>query len=73
MDASVAVKWLVSEEGRREALMLTGPRIERHAPDLMLPECANVIWKKHRRGEIPGVRLLLHRMRKADGLGPRHV
>lgn len=53
MDASVAVKWFVSEEGRREALMLTGPRIERHAPDLMLPECANVIWKKHRRGEIP--------------------
>ena len=53
VDASVAVKWLVSEEGRREALMLTGPRIERHAPDLMLPECANVIWKKHRCGEIP--------------------
>ncbi len=52
VDASVAVKWFVEEEGRREALTLTAPRIERHAPDLMLPECANVIWKKHRRGEI---------------------
>lgn len=52
VDASVAVKWFVSEEGRREALRLTAARIERHAPDLMLPECANAIWKKHRRGEI---------------------
>lgn len=52
VDASVAVKWFVEEEGHREALALTGPRIERHAPDLILPECANVIWKKHRRGEI---------------------
>ena len=52
VDASVAIKWLVEEEGRREALMLTAPRLERHAPDLMLPECANVIWKKQRRGEI---------------------
>ncbi|WP_420634194.1 type II toxin-antitoxin system VapC family toxin [Candidatus Palauibacter sp.] len=53
VDASVAVKWFVDEEGRREALTLTGPRIERHAPGLLLPECANVIWKKQRRGEIP--------------------
>ncbi len=52
VDASVAVKWFVEEEGHREALTLTGPRIERYAPDLVLPECANVIWKKHRRGEI---------------------
>ena len=52
VDASVAVKWLVEEEGRREALTLTAPRLERHAPDLVLPECANVIWKKERRGEI---------------------
>ena len=53
VDASVAVKWLVDEEGRREALTLTAPRLERHAPDLVLHECANVIWKKKRRGEIP--------------------
>ena len=53
VDASVAVKWLVEEEGRREALTLTAPRLKRHAPDLVLHECANVIWKKKRRGEIP--------------------
>ncbi len=52
VDASVAVKWFVEEEGRGQALTLTAPRLERHAPDLMLPECANVIWKKQRRGEI---------------------
>ena len=52
VDASVAVKWFVEEEGRSQALTLTAPRLERHAPDLMLPECANVIWKKQRRGEI---------------------
>ncbi|WP_420462852.1 type II toxin-antitoxin system VapC family toxin [Candidatus Palauibacter sp.] len=52
VDASVAVKWFVAEEGRREALKLTGARIDRRAPDLMLPECANVIWKKSRSGEI---------------------
>jgi predicted nucleic acid-binding protein len=56
VDASVAVKWLVEEEGRREALTLTAPRLERHAPDLLLPECANVIWKKERRGEIAAAR-----------------
>ena len=59
VDASVAVKWFVEEEGRSEALSLTAPRLERHAPDLVLHECANVIWKKERRGEIPSAHLFI--------------
>ncbi|MCY4397770.1 MAG: type II toxin-antitoxin system VapC family toxin [Gemmatimonadetes bacterium] len=52
VDASVAVKWFFSEDQRKEARYLLAPRIERYAPDLLLVECANVIWKKARRREI---------------------
>ena len=52
VDASVAVKWFVAEDHRREARHLLAPRIERYAPDLLPIECANAIWKKARRGEI---------------------
>lgn len=52
VDASVAVKWFVAEDHRKEARHLLGPGIERFAPDLLPVECANTIWKKARRGEI---------------------
>ena len=52
VDASVAVKWFVAEDHRKEARHVLGPRIERYAPDLLPVECANAIWKKARRGEI---------------------
>ena len=55
VDASVAVKWFVAEDHRKEARSLLGPRIERTAPDLLPVECASVIWKKARRGEIRSV------------------
>jgi predicted nucleic acid-binding protein len=55
VDASVAIKWVVPEDGEAEdgsdaALGL----LERGllAPDLLLAEFANVMWKKARRGEI---------------------
>ena len=53
VDASVAVKWLVAEPHSRDARELLGPRIVLHAPDFILTEIANVIWKKVRRKEIP--------------------
>ena len=53
VDASVAVKWLFTEERSREARQLLSPSIEMFAPDLILLESANVIWKKHIRSEIP--------------------
>ncbi|MGE0224924.1 MAG: type II toxin-antitoxin system VapC family toxin [Acetobacteraceae bacterium] len=52
VDESVAIKWLVQEEGTAQALAL------RHhtlcAPDLLLPECANILWKKHHLDELTG-------------------
>ena len=50
IDASVAIKWVVEEPGTRQALDLS-----RHtllAPDLLVAECANILWKKVRRSEL---------------------
>jgi len=50
IDASVAIKWLISEAGTPEALALrNNPLI---APDLLMSECANILWKKVQRKEL---------------------
>ena len=56
VDASVAVKWLFTEEHSQVARQLLAPRIVLHAPDFLLIEAANVIWKKVRRKEISDAR-----------------
>ena len=50
-DASVAIKWVVEERGTHEALALlrAGKII---APDLLMAECSNVLWKKVERKEL---------------------
>ena len=53
VDASITVKWFFAENHSREARQLLAPRIVLHAPDFILTEVANVIWKKARRKEIP--------------------
>lgn len=51
VDASIAVKWVVEEEGTTEALSLRrGARLL--APELLVAECANVFWKKYQRKEL---------------------
>ena len=51
IDASVAIKWLVEERGSAAALsLLDGPELI--APDLLMPECANILWKKVVRAEF---------------------
>jgi predicted nucleic acid-binding protein len=50
IDASVAIKWVVAEPGTDEALALRRERL--FAPDLLIPECANILWKKVRRNEL---------------------
>jgi predicted nucleic acid-binding protein len=51
IDASVAIKWFVPEDGSEHALTLArGHRLV--APDLLVVECANILWKKARRSEI---------------------
>ena len=53
VDASIVVKWFVAEPLYNEARRLLARRIDLHAPDLVLSEFANTIWKKTRRKEIP--------------------
>lgn len=51
IDASVALKWVLPEDGTDRARAL----IEQDAlaaPDLFWIECANVLWVKARRGQI---------------------
>ena len=51
VDASVALKWVIEEEGSEAAgaLLLEEPLA---APELLMVECANVLWAKTRRGVL---------------------
>ena len=51
VDASVAVKWVVQENGSARAVRLRA-EFGFVAPELMLAECANILWKKAQRGEL---------------------
>ena len=51
IDASIAVKWVVEESGTPEALALRQLAMLT-APDLLVPECANILWKKVQRKEL---------------------
>jgi predicted nucleic acid-binding protein len=51
VDASVALKWVLEEEGSEAAgsLLREEPLA---APDVLIVECANVLWTKARRGTL---------------------
>jgi predicted nucleic acid-binding protein len=51
VDANIALKWVVRESGNDDALILLD-RYKLSAPDLLLAECANALWKKVARQEI---------------------
>ena len=51
IDASIAVKWVVEEDGTAEALALR-QRNKLIAPQLLVAECANILWKKVQRDEL---------------------
>jgi predicted nucleic acid-binding protein len=51
IDASIAIKWVVEEEGTQAALALR-KEAELIAPDLLIAECANILWKKVQRDEL---------------------
>ncbi len=53
VDASVAVKWLVPEEGRPEAKALLDGGELLAAPELIVAEVASGIARKARLGQIP--------------------
>jgi predicted nucleic acid-binding protein len=50
IDASVAVKWVLPELDSDRAEALLDHALA--APDVLFAECANVLWKKVRRGEL---------------------
>lgn len=52
VDASVAVKWLVVEEGSADARGLLDAAEELHAPRLLVSEVANAVWRKVRLGQV---------------------
>jgi predicted nucleic acid-binding protein len=52
IDASIAVKWVVQEDRTAQALALRTSCNKLLAPDLLIPECANILWKKVKRGEL---------------------
>ena len=43
-------KWVIDEPGSEQALKLRD-RMVLSAPDLLIAECANIVWKKVRLGE----------------------
>jgi len=51
IDASIAVKWMVEEDGTPEALALR-QKAKLIAPELLVAECANIVWKKVQRNEL---------------------
>jgi predicted nucleic acid-binding protein len=51
IDASIAIKWVVEEDGTADALALLKAG-NLAAPDLLIAECANILWKKVRREEL---------------------
>ncbi len=52
VDASVAVKWLVDEDGSETADGILEHATELHAPRLLASEVANALWRKARLREI---------------------
>ncbi len=51
IDASIAIKWVVEEDGTDLALALR-KKARLMAPDLIVAECANILWKKVQRKEL---------------------
>jgi predicted nucleic acid-binding protein len=58
IDASIAIKWVVEEDGTPAALTLH-QKAKLIAPDLLVAECANILWKKVQRSELSKAEALL--------------
>lgn len=52
VDASVAIKWYVKEVNTEDAEFLLRDEFVLHAPELLLTEFANILWKKCRNDDV---------------------
>ena len=52
VDSSVVIKWWVPEVHSIDALRYLDPDLDRDAPELLLAEMSNILWKKVGRGEL---------------------
>lgn len=52
IDSSVLLKWFVDEEDSEIARRLQEDQYDLSAPDLLLPESGNILWKKVQRAEL---------------------
>jgi predicted nucleic acid-binding protein len=50
IDSCVCVKWLIKEEHSEKAISLLSSDVELVAPDIVLTEAANALWKTVKRG-----------------------
>ena len=52
VDSNIVAKWLLPEPDSNRARALIAPEYKLRAPDLLMPELANVLWKGARRGDL---------------------
>jgi predicted nucleic acid-binding protein len=52
VDASVVIKWFIDEPHHEEARQLLLEREALHAPDLLISEAGNIVWKKLLKNEM---------------------
>jgi predicted nucleic acid-binding protein len=52
VDASVGTAWLTNEPQAAELETLLAPGLDLIAPDLIIPEIGNALWKKSRIGDF---------------------
>ncbi|HEX4966416.1 MAG TPA: type II toxin-antitoxin system VapC family toxin [Thermoanaerobaculia bacterium] len=52
VDASVVVKWFLPEPYAEAAARLKRPDLDLHAPELLVLEVSNALWKHSRRGAL---------------------
>jgi predicted nucleic acid-binding protein len=80
VDASVALKWFIDEDGSREAARLLAGGDGLIAPDLIMPEVCNATWKMVRRGimrevqqiaAVTRIPSILDELVSTAGLAPR--
>jgi predicted nucleic acid-binding protein len=71
VDASIAVKWFVEEVHADAARCLLADVYALSAPDLLWPECGNILWKKVQQGELTAQEARL--IREGLELQPLHI